>query len=59
MITQVPGGWLAERYGGKMIYSVGILMTAVLTLLTPTAADISVWALVALRVAEGFFEVCV
>ena len=42
-----------------MIYSVGILMTAVLTLLTPTAADISVWALVALRVCEGFFEVCV
>ena len=57
LITQVPGGWLAERIGGKWIYGIGILMTAILTLLTPLAADLSVWALVALRVAEGFFEV--
>ena len=32
-------------------------MTSVLTLLTPVAAYISVWALIAVRVAEGFFEV--
>ena len=32
-------------------------MTAVLTLLTPVAAYFSIWALVAVRVAEGFFEV--
>ena len=32
-------------------------MTAVLTLLTPVAADFSVWALIAVRAAEGFFEV--
>ena len=57
MITQIPGGWLAERFGGKMVFGVGVLMTALLTLLTPAAAGISVWALVALRVAEGFFEV--
>lgn len=57
MITQIPGGWLAERFGGKMIFGVGVLMTALLTLLTQAAADLSVWALVALRVTEGFFEV--
>ena len=32
-------------------------MTAVLTLLTPVAAYLSIWALIAVRVAEGFFEV--
>lgn len=32
-------------------------MTAVLTLLTPVAADLSIWALIAVRAAEGFFEV--
>ena len=32
-------------------------MTSVLTLLTPVAAYVSVWALIAMRVAEGFFEV--
>ena len=57
LITQIPGGWLAERYGGKMVYGLGILMTAVLSLLTPLAASTSVWALVALRVLEGLFEV--
>ena len=32
-------------------------MTAVLTLLTSVAAYLSIWALIAVRVAEGFFEV--
>ena len=57
-ITQVPGGWLATKFGGKYVFGIGIVMTAVLTLLTPLAAQVSVWALVALRVAEGMFEVC-
>ena len=56
-IMQIPGGWLATRFGGKYVYGIGIVMTAVLTLLTPLAAQISVWALVALRVLEGIFEV--
>ena len=32
-------------------------MTAVLTLLTPLAADLSVWVLVVVRALEGLFEV--
>ena len=57
LITQIPGGWLAERYGGKMVYGIGIVMTSVLTLFTPLAAETNVWLLVAVRIAEGFFEV--
>ena len=57
LITQIPGGWLAERYGGKMVFGIGIVMTSVLTLVTPLAAESSVWLLVAVRAAEGFFEV--
>lgn len=57
IITQIPGGWLAARFSGRWIFGVGIVMTAVLTLLTPAAAYLSIWALVAVRVAEGFFEV--
>lgn len=52
-VMQVPGVWLATRFGAKYVFGIGIVMTAVLTLLTPLAAQISVWALVALRVAEG------
>ena len=57
LITQIPGGWLAERYGGRWIFGIGIVMTAVLTLFTPLAAYWHVGALIAVRVAEGFFEV--
>ena len=32
-------------------------MTAVLTLVTPLAAYISVWCLVGVRILEGIFEV--
>ena len=57
IITQIPGGWLAARIGGRWIFGIGLVMTAVLTLLTPVAAYLSIWALIAVRVAEGFFEV--
>ena len=41
-----------------MVFSLGIFMAAVLTLFTPLVAGVSVWFLVALRVAEGLCEVC-
>ena len=57
LLMQVPGGWLAQRFGGKYVFGIGVVMTAVLTLFTPFAAQVSVWALVVLRVMEGLFEV--
>ena len=57
IITQIPGGYLAGRYGGRFVYGIGILMTSVLTLLTPLAAEIHIGALIGLRVLEGLFEV--
>ena len=36
---------------------IGIVMTSVFTLPTSLAANVSIWALTAVRVAEGFFEV--
>ena len=57
LITQIPGGLLAQRVGGKWVFGVGVVMTAILTLFTPLAAYTSVWLLVAVRVLEGFFEV--
>ena len=57
LLTQIPGGWLAERIGGKWVFGVGVVMTSLLTLFTPLAAFTNVWLLVAVRVMEGFFEV--
>lgn len=56
VLTQVPGGRLAERVGAKWLYGAGVLTTALLTLLTPLAALNSFHAFVALRVMMGLGE---
>lgn len=35
LITQIPGGILSQRYGGKYVFMLGILLSAVCSLLTP------------------------
>ncbi|XP_077290239.1 major facilitator superfamily transporter 9 isoform X2 [Arctopsyche grandis] len=56
IVTQLPGGWLATRFGGNRVFGIGIGATALLTLLTPLCAHISTSLLVAIRVLEGIFE---
>lgn len=56
IITQIPGGWLAEVFGGKKLFGFGVLCTAILTLLTPLAARWNLYVFVALRVIEGIGE---
>lgn len=47
----------AGRYGGKWLFGLGVLCTAVFTLLTPLAAKLGVPVLVATRILEGLGEV--
>ena len=54
---QMPGGYLATRYGAKHVFMLGVLCTSLMTLLTPIAAHNTV-ALIILRVVEGVGEVC-
>lgn len=59
--TQLPGGWLAARAGGKWPFGLGLLGTALGSLATPAAARASsessgAGALVAVRVLEGLGE---
>ncbi|KAM4538955.1 sialin [Odontesthes bonariensis] len=56
LCTQIPGGYLAGHYGGKMFLGLGVLSTAALTLLTPLAATWGSHWLFALRALEGFGE---
>ncbi|XP_038051386.1 sialin-like [Patiria miniata] len=56
IFTQLPGGWLADRYGAKKLFGLGVLCTAVLTLVTPFAARAGYQWLIALRVLEGLGE---
>uniref|UniRef100_A0A061QLM4 Sialin n=1 Tax=Cupiennius salei TaxID=6928 RepID=A0A061QLM4_CUPSA len=54
--TQIPGGILAEKYGAKWLFGIGLLITSIFTLLTPLAAEWGVPALVACRAIEGLGE---
>lgn len=57
VLTHIPGGLLAERFGGKQTLGLGILSTSVLTLLTPLAARAGPWWLITVRFVEGLGEV--
>lgn len=57
VITHIPGGILSEKFGGKWTLGLGILSTAIFTLLTPV---VTLWggapALITLRFLEGLGE---
>lgn len=57
VVTQLPGGWFAARFGAKYLFGLGVLCTSVLTMFTPAAAHHSVGMLVLVRVLEGLGEV--
>ena len=54
--TQVLGGYLADRFGAKILLGVGIGCTAFLTIITRQMADAGFAAMIALRVLEGIGE---
>ncbi|XP_076245083.1 major facilitator superfamily transporter 9 isoform X1 [Calliopsis andreniformis] len=54
--TQLLGGWLGARIGGKRVFGLGIAATAFFTIITPPLARISVYILIVLRIIEGICE---
>ncbi|KAG7280337.1 hypothetical protein CRUP_026878 [Coryphaenoides rupestris] len=57
IFMQLPGAYLASRYGAKWLMGLGILSTAVFTLLTPVAANMGAGYLIAVRILEGIGSV--
>ena len=53
---QMLGGWLADRFGGKRVLTLGVLLWSLGTLFTPAAAEISFGALLVMRAALGLGE---
>jgi len=39
-LLQIPGGWLADRYGGKKILGIGVLWWSFFTMITPLARTV-------------------
>ncbi|XP_077351196.1 sialin isoform X2 [Festucalex cinctus] len=56
ILTQIPGGYLAGRFGPKWLMGLGILGTVIFTLLTPLAAELGAGYLIAVRILEGIGE---
>lgn len=54
--TQILGGYLSAKFGGKIVFGISIGTTSVLTLLTPLCASINVYLLLAVRILEGVSE---
>lgn len=57
LVTQIPGGYLSERFGGKHTFGLGILSTAIFTLSSPFVIQNNPWPFIVLRFAEGVGEV--
>jgi ACS family sodium-dependent inorganic phosphate cotransporter len=56
LLMQVSGGRLADRYGGKIILGVGVLIWSLFTLVTPWAAAAGLFALFTARIGMGLGE---
>jgi len=58
--TQILGGTLAQKIGGKVLMLFGVVWTAILTLFTPILSKVGGFgAIFALRLLEGMGEVCI
>lgn len=40
-LLQIPGGWLADRYGGKKVLGMGVLWWSLFTMITPLARTVT------------------
>jgi ACS family sodium-dependent inorganic phosphate cotransporter len=55
--SQILGGYLATRIGAARLFGSAILVTAIMTLLTPILAYQGIWPLVFVRAAQGVCQV--
>lgn len=56
LLTQVAGGWLSGRYGGKIVLGSGVIFWSLFTMLAPVAAAGGLTALLVSRVLMGVGE---
>jgi len=56
VLFQIPSGWFATRFGGKMLLAWAVVIWSIMTFLTPVAASTSFFALIAVRILMGAGE---
>jgi len=55
-VSQLPGGYLAGRYGMKIVFGVGNLVSSAMTLISPVAARTSFELFVVVRTIQGLAQ---
>ena len=56
LLMMTPGGWLSNRYGGRVVMGAALALWSLFTLLTPIAAALSFGTLIAARIGMGVGE---
>ena len=56
LLMQIAGGRLADRFGGKIVLGIGVLIWSIFTLITPYAAFMGLFALYIARIGMGLGE---
>ena len=59
VVSQIPGGYMAEFFGPKIVYGMAIFLSGIFSLLTPVVARWNVHCLIALRVLMGLVQVSI
>ncbi|KAG8507267.1 putative small intestine urate exporter, partial [Galemys pyrenaicus] len=59
ILAPIPVGYVAGIFGAKYVVGAGLIISSVLSVFTPLAADVSVTLLVVLRVLQGIAEIMV
>lgn len=60
VITHIPGGFMSDAFGGKHVLGIGVLISGILSVLTPLAIKLGDWyMLVVLRFVIGLAQVII
>ena len=57
MLTTAPSGYLAGRIGTKRVVGVSLVVSSLLIIFTPLAADLGLAFLIATRTVQGLAQV--
>lgn len=52
-VTQIPGGWMADKFGGKWVFFWAIVAHIIPSLLSPACAKLGFEYLIVMRIIEG------
>lgn len=55
-LLQIVGGRLADKYGGKIVLLIGVIIWSLFTIFTPPAAALGLTALIMMRILMGMGE---